>query len=228
MADEEKKEEAPPEGDAGAEGAKPSLIKKLLNPKILIPLVLVVGIGAGAGVGLILGKKNEPPPAAEGEGAKGKEGEAKQGEGEAKHGEGEKPKEGEAKSETPPPVEELPAEDEPGDTGGGAEPPEGEINEALLIKFDPVVVNIFEKNSIHYLKLQLQFKMSNEESVAEVNTKKAMLRDKLLFIISDTTLREVLSTGGKTLLKEDIQHAFNKILKKGKVEYIYFTDFTIQ
>lgn len=226
MADEEKKEDAPaPDGEAPAEGGKAALVKKLLNPKILIPLVLVLGIGAGAGVGMMMGGGGEHPPAEEAGAEPGKEGEAKPKEGETKAAEGEKAKDGENKEAPPPQVEELPAEEE---LSAGAAPPEGELNEALLIKFDPVVVNIFEKNSIHYLKLQLQFKMSNELSVAEVNAKKPMLRDKLLFIISDTTLREVLSTGGKTLLKEDIQHSFNKILKSGKVEYIYFTDFTIQ
>lgn len=219
MAEEEKNEQAA--ADPAAEGEeKVSGIKKLLGSKLIIPIAMVLGMAAGGGVMLLVGGHDAPPPE-EGENAQAGEGAAQQA---APHGESGPDLEEEADKLAKADYAQEKESSPEGVQEGGEAAPAG----AHLIKFDPLVVNIFEKNSIHYLKLQLELAVSTEEVIAEIETEKARLRDRLLFIFSDTTLREVLSTGGKALLKEDIQIAFNKILSKGKVTQIYFTDFTVQ
>ena len=110
-----------------------------------------------------------------------------------------------------------------GEGGGG-----GGGEQGTMVKFEQIVLNVVEKNSLLYLKLQLTLQGSNVGVVEEVRARTPELRDNLLFLINDMTLREILSSGGKTLLKEDIISSFNKILKNGKIEKVYFTDFTVQ
>lgn len=235
-------EEAQPEGEAPAEGeapkeskgAKIKAILMVLLPKLLIPIVSLLGGLAGAGMVFVLVKnqlhqappaeisaedptaetpseEKKPPeeaPKPEGEHKAEEKPAAKEGE-HAKEGEAAKEGEHAKEGEAPPPADHS-------DEGG------------ITVKFDPLVVNIAEKNSIHYLKLQMEFKVDGEDAVAEIDQHKAQIRDQLVFIFSDMSLREVLSTGGKVLLKENIMASLNKILTKGKVLNVYFTDFTVQ
>lgn len=218
MAEEEKTtEEATTE-----EGGTKSPIAKLLGSKLFIPIVAVLCIGAGVGTAMLfMGGDDESKDTTTLEETvdKGTEEEVQQ-------------------EKTPAADEEKDTVDEnaPEQVGEDSEEITEEDdkqqalpeNEALIYKFEPLVTNIIEKNSIHYLKLQLEFTVSNENVVNELRDQKPILKDRLLFILGDTSLREVLSTGGKSLLKEDILVSFNKILKTGKIKNVYFTEFTVQ
>ncbi|EKD41172.1 MAG: hypothetical protein ACD_73C00814G0008 [uncultured bacterium] len=224
MADEEKK---PEKGDDAKEGeapeggeAKISLFQKF-KPIIFAVGALLIGAGGASAVFLLTATKE----VAHTEAAPSQAGHASEApvQNEFK-GTAIKDQNLENKAEG---VAEL-GEIEDEDLADNNEKPGGEVNPAQIVKFDSLVVNIFEKNSIHYLKLTMELALSNMEAVEEINVIKSKLRDRALFIISDTTLREILSPGGKALLKEDLITAFNRIFKKGKVNQIFFTDFTIQ
>lgn len=242
MADEEK---APPAGEGekaldqvegDGEAKKASFIQKLLGNKIvMMGGTAVLGVGLGVGVMSFMGggKKENKKAHAKAEAPQEKEGGHDKKED---HGAKEEPKE-EPKEETKEEASEAaevkdeakgeegakePTEtaEEGGGEGGGAEP--------IYFKFEPVVVNVVEKNSLHYLKLQMVTEVTSNEVIEEMKIKTPELRDELLFLINDMTLREILSSGGKALLKEDIKSTFNKGLKKGQVKKIYLTDFTVQ
>jgi len=221
-----------------ADEAKPDAAKEapkkggFLSSKLFLIVAVVLVLGLGAGGYLIFA----------GGGKKGKE--AAQGEKEKpkkeKSGEEEKPSsEGKEERAAAPKVEEesgksedekVNVKEEGGDAGEAS--PEGGHEGAgeaeLTFKFDPMVVNIFEKNSIHFLKFGLEALCSTTEVMEEIKSKKAQLQDRLLFLSGDVSVREISTAGGKALLKEDIVITFNKVLKKGKIKEIYFTEFTIQ
>ncbi|MBF0492079.1 MAG: flagellar basal body-associated FliL family protein [Deltaproteobacteria bacterium] len=199
-----------------------------MNKKLMIIIIaaVVVVLGGGATAFFLLsGKKasvNQKDVKKEAKVEK-KEGEATKDEGnkddkkEAAKSEDKKEESKEAKN-TAPEVnkEELPSKEEKG------------AEEEFSYQMDSIVANIFDKNSIHYLKLGVQVRASNQEVIDELKSKKPQLKDKLLFILSDVSMREVLTSGGKALLQEDIQDAFNRMLKKGKVTKVYYTEFTVQ
>lgn len=238
MADEEIKPEepatAPAEGDAEGEVedglGKPSIIQRLLDPKVLVVIAAILGGGAGAGAMLLLGGSDAPPAEVpEAVVSTEKAGSA------AENVE----KVSEERSATPPTdVAESAAEDdedqiEEVDEGTavsaeGATAEGGAAGEPIFFKMDPFVVNVFEKNSIHYLKMQMIVQCSTAEVVEELKLKTPQLRDTLIFLVSDMTMREILTPGGKQLLKEDIVTLFNKKIKTGKVTKVFFTEFTIQ
>ncbi|GEM_PF-3948997 len=222
----------PPDGEAPV--AKPSLLKKLMAPKVLMALVAVLGGGAGAGAVMLFGHKPPPPPPAAVVAPK-KAPEPKAAP--TPDGREAAPEFEEAKAE-PPAAEEAPKEAAPeaapakaeGGKGGkeGKEGKEASAASDLVYKFEPLVANVVERNSIHYLKLQLVAECDSAAGKDELAEKNALIRDALLFIISDMTLRELLTAGGKALLKEDIKSMLNEKLSKGKVRKLYITEFTVQ
>lgn len=228
----------------GAQTKKPSLIQKLLGNKLVMMIgTAVLGLLLGVVVMSFIGggKKKEDKKAApakkEAAAAEKAEKSEKSPEKSEEHG-AEKKEEGEApKAEKKEEGAAPEAKSEEGKAEGGkAEGDKGEAGkegeaggtEPVLFKFEPVVVNVVEKNSLHYLKLQMVTECTTTEVVEEIKLKTPQLRDSLLFLINDMTLREILTSGGKALLKEDIVATFNKVLKKGEVKRVFFTDFTIQ
>jgi flagellar FliL protein len=108
-------------------------------------------------------------------------------------------------------------------TAGGVE---GELQSSF--KMEPMVVNIPDKNTIHYLKFQIELATSTPETVEEIKGKLSKFKDALLMLTSDKSLRSIMTAAGKNLLKEDVADSFNKILVKGEVKDLYFTEFTVQ
>lgn len=243
MAEEEKKEGEGGDAAAAAAGGKVSPIKKLLGSKLIIPIVGVVGLAAGGGLSFtILKSKMQPPPApvVEGEeGAPAEEGHEAAAPAEhgapKEEGHGEKKEGGHGAEKKEEKKEgghgEKKEEKKEGGHGGGEKEAEGggePVSDELVAKFDSMVVNIFDKNSIHYLKLKIEIQVDKPEVTAEISSNKSRLQDGMISLISDMSLREILSSGGKALLKDDIVHLFNKVVRSGKVTDVYFTEFTVQ
>ncbi|MBI4239299.1 MAG: flagellar basal body-associated FliL family protein [Deltaproteobacteria bacterium] len=233
MAEEEKEKEKAPDAEDAAPAA-PSFVKRLLASPIFVVVAAVLGGVLGAGGMMMFGSKPPPaaPPAAAAaaKGAPAAHGEAANegheaapvpevAKSEAAHGEpeGDNPKVSEA----------AVAEPETGEAVGEGEHG-GEAGEAMKYKFDPFVINVFEKNSIHYLKLQVEVNTSAAATPEEIKAKLPQLRDALIFMVSDMTMREIVSVGGKMLLKEEMATTFNKMLTTGKITKVFFTEFTIQ
>lgn len=195
-----------------------------MNKKLIIIIaaaVLVLGGGAGAFF-FLSGKKTAAPDKKEAKAHGEVPEEAKKEEG-GGHGEEKKEEGGHGEAK-----EEKAAAPEVSKEDFASKGEESAGSDEFTYRFEPTVVNIFDKNSIHYLKLGLLVFCSSNDVVEELKSKKPQIHDKLLFILSDVSMREVLTSGGKALIKEDLIDAFNKVLKKGKVHKIYFTDFTVQ
>ena len=70
--------------------------------------------------------------------------------------------------------------------------------------------------------------MENEETVVEVNERMPQIRDSILLLIGNKTFAELNDLQGKLQLRAEIIVRLNKLLKKGKVKGIYFTEFVVQ
>lgn len=222
--------EAPAEGaaeEAAGGQSKFAFLAKLLSPKVLIALAAVLGGAAGAGTILLFsGGASAPPPAEQPAPPADAHADAPAAAGHAAAPPAEADKAGHgAEGEKAAMKENVDAVVE---EGGHGDEKGAKSGEPVFFKFEPFVVNVFEKNSIHYLKMQLVVECASEATVEELKFLTPQLRDTLLFIVSDMTMREILTPGGKALLKEDIIATFNNWLKSGKISKVYFTEFTIQ
>jgi len=94
--------------------------------------------------------------------------------------------------------------------------------------YDPFIVSIFDREKVHYLKVVLSLEVASEMVKEEIIAKNPQVRDAMIFVLSDFTLRELLDNQSKNLLKDVLVKTLNNILGNGKVINIYFTEFTIQ
>jgi flagellar FliL protein len=97
-----------------------------------------------------------------------------------------------------------------------------------MVDITDFIINILDKNETRYLKAAITLELENEETVAEVNERMPQIRDSVLLLVGNKTFAELNDLQGKLQLRAEIIVRLNKLLKKGKVKGIYFTEFVVQ
>jgi flagellar FliL protein len=97
-----------------------------------------------------------------------------------------------------------------------------------MIAMDDFIVNILDAEETRYLKASMTLELGSPESVAEVEERKAQVRDAILLYLSSKTFDEIRDLQGKLQLRADLIGRINGLLNTGKVKTIYFTDFVVQ
>jgi flagellar FliL protein len=95
-------------------------------------------------------------------------------------------------------------------------------------QYESFVVSIFDREKVHYLRIKVALEVSNPEIIPELEAKDPQIKDSMIFVLGDFTVRELLDNQAKLLVKEVLLKTLNKILGKGKVVDIYFTEFVVQ
>jgi flagellar protein FliL len=93
-------------------------------------------------------------------------------------------------------------------------------------KMDPFLVNLADPGQLRYLKVTLH--VETPTKAEEYEKKLPQLRDSVLGILSSKQFKDILTSDGKNVLREEIKGAMNQILVEAKVRNIYFTEFVIQ
>ena len=120
-----------------------------------------------------------------------------------------------------------------------AEANEEEIKETFLAKIDSLVLNITDaKGRSKLMKLSFTMKTSEQTIAALVEANKAEMVDSVIRQISARTSEELLTVGGKAMLKEEMIDELNNILNdatdgnedvmKNMVLDIFYTAFVIK
>lgn len=132
-----------------------------------------------------------------------------------------------AHTEAPAHGEEAPAEGEHAAPSGGSH---GEVSTEVGIMFplDLFTVNLLSESGRRYLKVEMNLELEGEELALELETKKPVLRDVIIRILSGKSLEEVSTIKGKETVKEEILTDLNQRVKDGKIKNVYFTDFVVQ
>ncbi len=97
-----------------------------------------------------------------------------------------------------------------------------------MVNIDDFIINILDKNETRYLKAAITIELHNPEAAIEVTERMAQIRDAILLLIGNKTFAELSDLQGKLQLRAEIIARLNKILTKGKVKGIYFTEFVVQ
>ena len=213
-------------------------MKKLLKPKLLVPMVvtlLLVGFVAYTFLApdtmpKPLKVRIEPPSAeaaAEGEASHGAE------EASAASGHGSEGAASEHAGEVPiPPV-----------TAGrvrAMEPGWG-----IMYELEPKVVNLAEPGGLRYLQASIVLEvlplvgdyyelegeeraLADEEFHGKIDAFRPIIDDLVMSILSSKTFNDISTIEGKQALKEQLTAALNKALGYDGILNIYFTEFVIQ
>ena len=98
----------------------------------------------------------------------------------------------------------------------------------VLYPLDTFTVNLKSDSGRRYLKTTISLELEGEELSLELDAKSAVLRDRIIRILSSKTLEEISSKKGKKKVSEQIMNTLNAMITDGKIKGIYFTEFVIQ
>jgi len=98
----------------------------------------------------------------------------------------------------------------------------------ILYPVDTFTVNLKSDAGRRYLKVTLSLELEGQELSLELDSKEAVIRDKIIRILTSKTLEEISSKKGKQKISNQIQDTLNAMIKDGKIKGIYFTEFVIQ
>ncbi|MGZ5202812.1 MAG: flagellar basal body-associated protein FliL [Telluria sp.] len=106
-----------------------------------------------------------------------------------------------------------------------AEPPE-------YISLEPFTVNLQPENGDQYLQVQFTLQVANPETAEQIKNNMAMVRSRVLMILSAKHASEINTVEGKQLLAKQIVDSLKQPFFKGgesqKVGDVLFTAFIIQ
>jgi len=97
-----------------------------------------------------------------------------------------------------------------------------------MYPLDQFIVNLFSEDGSRYLKTTINLEMSLEELATELDAKKPLIRDIIIKALSAKSYEEISTIAGKENLKDEIVANVNAVLKDGKINNVFFTDFVIQ
>ncbi|MEJ7601896.1 MAG: flagellar basal body-associated FliL family protein [Kofleriaceae bacterium] len=106
-------------------------------------------------------------------------------------------------------------------------PPANEVT-GKVVPLDPFVVNLDEPGQSRYLKLTLQFELSEESAEAALNKSKQLIRDAFLSHLSGLKLVDTLGVPAKDKLRADLMAKLVEILGPNKVRRMFFQEFVVQ
>lgn len=104
-----------------------------------------------------------------------------------------------------------------------------EIYFGKLFSFDePIIVNLAGTAGQRYLKVSIQYEVSDDKVIEELKQRKPLMLDLLINILSSKSIDDVANTVGRNRLRREIIDKSNAEILSGKVINVYFTEFVIQ
>lgn len=98
-----------------------------------------------------------------------------------------------------------------------------------IYPLEPFVVNITADGpSPKHLNLGITFELESMISQYEMDAKVSQVRDEIVLLITTKKAKDLLTPEGRKLLQDEIFTRANKILVKGHVASVYFTEYFIE
>ncbi len=98
----------------------------------------------------------------------------------------------------------------------------------ILYPLDTFTVNLKSDAGSRYLKVTMSLELEGPELSLELDGKAAVIRDRIIRILTSKSLEEISSKKGKQKVSDQIMDTLNAMIGDGQVKGIYFTEFVIQ
>ena len=95
-------------------------------------------------------------------------------------------------------------------------------------RLDGLVVNPAKSGGNRYLAVSIAFEAGEVSVETELKNKKVVVKDAVLRLLSERTVDELSDPGQRDDLKAALIKETNRILTKGTVDRLYFTEFVLQ
>jgi flagellar FliL protein len=113
-------------------------------------------------------------------------------------------------------------------TAAKAEKSEKEAQVGMMYSMEPFIVNLLDKGGKRYLKVKMELEVPGEKVSKELAIRKAQLRDTVLLLLTSKKFEDVNRLDGKFQLRNELIFRINQVLRTGKVQALYFTEFVVQ
>ena len=97
-----------------------------------------------------------------------------------------------------------------------------------LMAIDPIVTNLAEPDSDHYLKVSIQLRITSEPAVAEVEASMVPIRSQILMFLSSLSVADISGADNKRAIQTQVKRIANETLEVTRITRVYFTEFVIQ
>lgn len=112
------------------------------------------------------------------------------------------------------------------DKAGDIKKEEKSRGKVVMMPLEPFILNLAEHG--RFLKLTLQFELSDPAAQPIVNEKIPQLRDAIITLVSSKSAESLSSPEGKFLLKDEILLRANQAIGRDVFKNLYFTEFVMQ
>ena len=115
-----------------------------------------------------------------------------------------------------------------GKTDGSETKEEKVTTKTSMVALEPFVLNLSDHG--RYLKVTIQFEISDEQLHEVVLERTPQLRDTIITLVSSKSLNAITSPEGKFQLKDEVLFRANQVmgLEKDLFKNLYFTEFVMQ
>lgn len=97
-----------------------------------------------------------------------------------------------------------------------------------VLDLEPFVLNLADRDQLRYLKVSIKLQLDRPEVETDFTVKLPAIRDALLVLLTSKESRSLRTIDGKMLVRDEIGGRVNTIMKKGKIQQVFFTEFIIQ
>ncbi len=112
------------------------------------------------------------------------------------------------------------------DKGSEAKKEEKSKGKIVMMPLEPFILNLAEHG--RFLKLTIQFELSDPAAQSSVTEKIPQLRDAIITLVSSKSAESLSSPEGKFLLKDEILLRANQAIGRDVFKNLYFTEFVMQ
>jgi flagellar protein FliL len=102
------------------------------------------------------------------------------------------------------------------------------VEQTVMQEMGTYLVNLANTGGKRYLKVTIQFELSNAKVGAELTRRTVEVRDKIIMLLSSKEYEEIGNPTGKMTLKKELINQMNRFLQDGQVKEIYFSEFLVQ
>ncbi len=98
-----------------------------------------------------------------------------------------------------------------------------------VVPMETFIVNLAGSKGRRVAKVNMELELRESEGegkiAAEIEQRKAQIRDIIIIILSSKTYEEVSSREGKDNLRSEIKDTINSFITTGKISNVFFTEF---
>lgn len=90
------------------------------------------------------------------------------------------------------------------------------------------IINPAGTDGTRYLMVNLGLESAEGSVLEELKEKEVVVRDTVLKLLSQRTVEELADISLRAQLKQELRDAVNGVLRKGKIDRVYFTQYVLQ